>query len=489
MAMVIPPVDHDCVLKDVVAAQADEIAKLKHDMEQLKKALIGPKTERSKMPRVDVGKKSTPEQRLAKRRANAAAKQKLQTVRTELKVPEAAKTCPDCGLVDAMKPVGTGRETTVFEFVPATWIRHVYVQEVLRCDCRNYVVTAPGAPKVIARGRYSASFLAHLAVAKCADSIPIYRLEKDYQRQGIPIARSTMNALLHTASELTRPIWLRILDNIKVRAVVQADETRLRMQKDETTKKPKNGFVWTFVAEDDDGGVDVAYVYAADRSGDTPKRVLGDTKGFLLVDEYSGYNKIAKSANRKRAGCHAHLRRYFHDALKTAPIAQEAIDLILELYRVEYDAQERGFTKQPAHLVLRRTKSTPIRAKLKAWLDDQKPKHRPKSPIGIAIRYALNHWDDFGRFLDDARISIDNNASERSLRRVALGRKNFLFVGDVDAGTNIAGLYTLIATCEARGINPFEYLADVISRVDEDLPDKELDVLLPGAWVAARAAA
>ena len=491
MAMVIPTVDHDCVLKDVVAAQANEIEKLKHDMEQLKKALIGPKSERSKMPRVDAGKKASPEQRLEKRRANAAAKQKLQTVRTELKVPDSAKTCPDCGAVDEMKPVGKGRETTVFEFIPARWIRHVYVQEVLRCECRNYVVTAPGAPKVIARGRYSASFLAHLAVAKCADSIPIYRLEKDYQRQGIPIARSTMNALLHTEAEILKPIWVRVLDNIRFRAIVQADETRLRMLKDKPGKegKPKNGFVWTFVAEDDDGGLDVAYVYAADRSGDTPKRILGDTKGYLLVDEYSGYNRIAKTATRQRAGCHAHLRRYFHDALKTAPVAQQAIDMILELYRVEYEAQERGFLKTPAHLKLRRAKSTPIRAKLKAWLDRQRPKHRPSSAIGKAIRYALNHWDDFGRFLDDPRISLDNNASERSLRRVALGRKNYLFVGDVDAGTNIAGLYTLVATCEARGINPFEYLADVIPRVSDDLPDKELDALLPGPWAAARAAA
>jgi transposase len=485
MAMVVPPVDHDCVLKDVVVAQANEIARLKHDVDQLKKALIGPKTERSKMPRVDAGKRRTPEERLAKRRANAAAKQKLETVRTPLKVPPEAKTCPDCGLVDAMKPVGTGRETTVFEFIPARWIRHIYVQEVLRCDCRNYVVTAPGAPKVIARGRYSASFLAHLAVAKCADSIPIYRIEKDYQRQGIPIARSTMTSLLHTASEITKPIWVRVLDNIKVRAIVQADETRLRMQKDKPGKdgKPKNGFVWTFVAEDDHGGTDVAYVYAADRSGDTPKRVLGDTKGWLLVDEYSGYNHVAKAARRKRAGCHAHLRRYFHDALKTAPIAQEAIDLILELYLVEYEAEQRGFLKTAAHLKLRQAKSTPIRTQLKKWLDKQKPRHRPTSPIGKAIKYALNHWEDFGRFLDDARINLDNNASERSLRRVALGRKNFLFVGDVDAGTNIAGLYTLVATCEARGINPFAYLADVIPRVEKDMPDAELEALLPANWV------
>lgn len=486
--MVVPPVDHDCVLKDVVVTQANRIAQLEQDVAQLKKALIGPKTERSKMPRVDVGRKATPEQRLATRRANAAAKQKLETVRTELKVAAEAKTCPDCGAIDEMKPVGGGRETTVFEFIPATWIRHIYVQEVLRCECRNYVVTAPGAPKVIARGHYSASFLAHLAVAKCADSIPIYRLEKDYQRQGIPIARSTMNSLLHTASEITKPLWIRVLNNIKVRAVVQADETRLRMQKDENGK-PKNGFVWTFVAEDDDGGTDVAYVYAGDRSGETPKRVLGDTKGWLLADAYSGYNHVANAAKRRRAGCHAHLRRYFHDALKTAAIAQEAIDLVLELYRVEYEARECGILKTAAHLKLRKAKSAPIRVELKSWLDAQKPKHRPTSAIGKAIKYALNHWDDFGRFLEDPRIRLDNNASESALRRVALGRKNYLFVGDVDAGSNIAGLYTLVATCEARGINPFAYLADVIPRVHEDLPDKELAALMPGAWAAARAAA
>jgi len=139
--------------------------------------------------------------------------------------------------------------------------------------------------------------------------VPLYRLEKDFARRGFRIARSTMNDLLHRTSELTQLLWQRLLDQIRTRPVVGADETRLLMQND-GTGKPKNGFVWTFVAADDNGDQDVAYVFA-DRSGETPKRLLGGTKGTLIVDGYSGYNVVAEVSRRKRAACHAHLRRYF----------------------------------------------------------------------------------------------------------------------------------------------------------------------------------
>jgi transposase len=479
----VPPVDHECALLGVVAALSDKVEKLQHELAQLKKAHIGPKSERSKMPRVPTNP-STPDQRLARRRAQAADRAQTETVRTEHKVPVEERTCPSCGN-DKLKPIGNGRTTAVYEFVPARFIRHEHVQEVLRCGCGDYVVTAPGAPKVIEKGRYGASLLAHLAVAKCADHLPLYRLEKDFARRGFPLARSTMNDLLHRTSELTQPLWKRLVEQIRLREIVGADETRLLMQND-GTGKPKNGFVWTFVAPDEHGEQDVAYVFAADRSGETPKKLLGGTKGTLIVDAYSGYNIVAEVSRRKRAACHAHLRRYFHDALPTAPIAQEAIDLILGIYRVEHDAKAQEISGTKAHLRLRRRRAGPIRDQLHAWLLKQKPRHPPKSPIATAIRYALNQWRELGRFLDDARVPLDNNASERSLRRVALGRKNYLFVGDVDAGMSIAGLYTLVATCEARGINPFAYLADVIPRV-QDHPKRRLDELLPGPWARARA--
>jgi transposase len=249
--------------------------------------------------------------------------------------------------------------------------------------------------------------------------------------------------------------------------------------------KPKTGFQWTFVAHDERGDTDVAFVFAADRSGQTPRQVLGGTSGTLLVDAYSGYNAVSEVSSRERAGCHAHLRRYFYEALPTAPAAQEALDLILDLYRVEHTAKEQRIVGMPAHLALRKERAGPVRDRLKAWLDAQHGKEPPKSPLAIAIRYARSNWTELGRFLDDARIPLDNNPAERALRRVALGRKNFLFVGDIEAGKNIAGLYSLVATCEARGINPLEYLTDVLTRVAEH-PHARIDELLPDAWAAAR---
>jgi transposase len=464
-----------------VTELADRLAKLEHENAQLKKTLFGTRSERSKLPRVKTGAPPTPEQAKATRRARAEAKDKTPTLRVEHKVPEPLRRCTACGRTN-LAAMGSGKSTFVWEFVPAKFVRLEHVQEVLRCRCGGCVVTAPGAPKVVEKGKYGASFLAHIAVAKCADHLPIYRLEKELARKGVPVARSTMNELLHRSSALLAPVWTRLLDVIRARDIVLADETRLRILKD-TTGKPKTGFVWTFGAADANGGFDVAYHFADSRSGATPKALLEGTKGVLLVDGYSGYNDIEKVSSRRRAACFAHVRRYFFDSLKTASVAQEALDLITELYRVEHDAREQRLS-ETSHLEFRKQRAGPIRERLKAWLDAQRSRHPPKSPLGVAIRYTLGQWSELGVFLDDARVPLDNNASERSLRRIALGRKNYLFVGDVASGKSLAGLYSLVATCESRGINPFDYLADVLARV-QDHPANAIDGLLPGAWAAA----
>jgi transposase len=317
--MVVPPVDHDCVLKDLVEDLANRLAKLEHENAQLKKAVLGSRSEKSKMPRIKTGDPATPEDRQKTRRERAAAKAQAPTVRVDHRVPDAERRCIVCGNAK-LDPLGDGKSTTVWEFVPARFVRVEHVQEVLRCRCNGFVVTAPGAPKVVEKGQYGASFLAHLAVSKCADHTPICRLEKAFARQGIPVARSTMNELLHRASAMLTPVWTRLLDVVRVRHVVQADETRLRIVRDKAGKT-KNGFVWTFGARDDEGELDVAYVFAEDRSGSTPKTLLEGTTGVLLVDGYSGYNVVDEVSTRRRAACHAHLRRYFHEALPTAPVA------------------------------------------------------------------------------------------------------------------------------------------------------------------------
>ncbi|MFO0665083.1 MAG: IS66 family transposase [Polyangiaceae bacterium] len=477
-----PPADHECSLQPFLLHLMERMSKLEQENELLKKTLYGRRSERGKMPRVKTGEPPTPEEVQATRKERAEAKAQTPTVRVEHKVPDALRKCTACGRTD-LAPMGAGKSTFVWEFVPAKFVRLEHVQEVLRCPCGGCVVTAPGTPKVVEKGKYGASFLAHIAVAKCADHLPIYRLEKELARKGAPVARSTMNELLHRTSALLAPVWTRLLDVIRTRDIVLADETRLRILKD-ASGKPKTGFVWTFGAADAQGGFDVAYHFADSRSGATPKAVLEGTKGVLLVDGYSGYNDVENVSSRRRAACLAHARRYFFDALKTAPIAQEALDIITELYRVEHDAKAQRLSTD-SHLEFRKLRAGPIREKFKVWLDEQQPRHPPKSPLGGAIRYTLGQWQELGVFLDDARVPLDNNASERSLRRIALGRKNYLFVGDVESGKSLAGLYSLVATCESRGINPFDYLADVLTRV-QDHPMKAIDELLPAAWAAAR---
>lgn len=202
-SMVLPPVDHECSLTEFVTKLADRLEKMEHENAQLKKALFGKRSERGKLPRVKTAEPATPEQKKATRRARAEAKAQTETLRVEHKVPDELRRCTACGSTD-LKAMGPGKSTFVLEYVPARFIRHEHVQEVLRCRCGGCIVTAPGAPKVVEKGQYGASFLAHLAVAKCADHLPIYRLEKEFARNGAPVARSTMNELLRSCTARRR---------------------------------------------------------------------------------------------------------------------------------------------------------------------------------------------------------------------------------------------------------------------------------------------
>jgi transposase len=211
--------------------------------------------------------------------------------------------------------------------------------------------------------------------------------------------------------------------------------------------------------------------------------VLGGTLGAPVVDVYIGYNPVTLPGARtcRLLGSRAPQILQFFDALSTAPEAQQALDFILELYRVEHEAAQTGTVRMLAHRALRQHKSRPVLEALHAWLTTQQPLHPPKGPLGQAISYALNHWQALGRFVHDEQLPLDNNRSEGALRGVALGRKNFLFVGHQAAGENLAGLYALVATCEANGINPEQYLADVLLRVQTH-PNSRIDELLPHLW-------
>ena len=473
-------------LKGQHEALATDFSALKHEFEMMKRHLLGPKSE--KMPRIadELRKEEqADEAAIARRKAEAAAtrkeraharKQALTSKTTVHAVPNNQRQCPKCGS-EKLKPIGQGKESVVYEYKPAHFIAHRHVRETLACPCGEHVVTAEGPSKWVEKSQYAPSFVAHIITAKCADSNPLYRLEKELRRIGIPVARSTMTDLFHRAADQLAPLYERLLELVREAKVVRADETSKKVMAE---GKCHTGFIWTFRGRVPEPLI--TYKFAMSRSGETPRDVLGGTKGHLVVDGYTGYNDVTDVDGRTRVGCNAHSRRYFFEAQQAAPAeSRKALDFILGLYRVEHDARSTGVLGTAEHLKMRKERSAPIRAAFKTWLEEQKPNFGPKTPMGRAIKYTLNQWVHLGRFLDDVAVPLDNNESESALRRVALGRKNFLWVGNQAAGENLAGLYSLVATCEANDVNPVAYLTDVLDRVN-DHPNSRLDELLPHLW-------
>ena len=479
--------NHHCAWRVEAEALRIEVAELKAKVAALTAALeafqrrvLGPKAEKLPSPEKELKAKASDEdaeaRRLAalqRRRERAALREavKAQTVIHQLSDDQRA--CPHCG-GSADRKLGAGKQTFLYEYVPGYFVRQCHIQEKAACACGQFIATAEAPARPIEGGHYGAGFMAHIAVMKCADALPLHRLAKQYQRLGIPMSRSTLTDLFHAAAEKLAPLWRRLLQLVAQSDIVQADETSLLMQ-----KPFRRGFVWTFLSDEI-----IAYRFAPDRSGETPLAVLGGTRGTLVVDAYTGYNRVVDVDGRSRSSCLAHVRRKFFEALTSHPEpARRALDLILEIYRVEHDAKLQGIVRTDAHLQLRQTRGREAMNTFLAWLEAEQANYPPKSALGQAISYTRNRGETLTRFLDDVRIPVDNNASERALRIVALGRKNFLFVGHPGTGDNLAGLYSLIATCDLHSVDPIEYLRDVLIRVDTH-PASAIDELLPHRWRA-----
>jgi transposase len=409
----------------------------------------------------------------AKRRKNGEAKKRLPVQEIVHEVPEDEQVCPNCG-DPVFDDLGEGEVSWEYEYVPPRLVQRKHVRKKKTCRCRQCVITAPGPARVSEGVQYGPGLHAHVVVSKCADSMPLYRQEKQMRRVGLPLKRSTLGDMWSRSADLLEPLARRILDKIVQAPHVNADETPMPVM---APIKTKTGFVWTFVA-----GKNVAYEFSASRSGKTPQKILGGTNGKLTVDGYSGYNKVCTPETRTRTGCWAHARRYFFKALATAQDeARHAMDQILDLYKVEYEVAEKNMLGTAGHLALRRTRSRKITVGFRDWLDEQKPLHRPKSPIGKAITYVLKNWDALTVFLSDPKVRLDNNLAEGHLRVVAMGRKAFLFVGNEAAGKKLAVLQTLVSTCNSHGVNPQAYLTEVLIRIQIH-PQSRIDELLPDKW-------
>ena len=472
--LLVPPDDrdtkHDCAWRDFATHLQGEVEGLKARVDVLTRAFAKRSEKTGKMPKIPRPPK-TPEEAADRRTEQALLRaERMVTEEKTARVPEAEKKCHVCG-GSSFRTVGAGKTCEIFEYVPGYLKRVVLTRETVACRCGGCVLTAPAPERWAEKTRYASSFVAHLVVSKCLASTPHYRLEQAFARTGVSVARSTINDLFRRAAQKLEPLRTPLFDDIREDFLVHADETSFKM-----TKQTSKSFLWAFVGQSLTG-----YRFDLSRSGDVPVDVLGDSVGAILCDDYRGYDPLVRKGKRRRCGCIAHARRHFFDA-GDVPEAKEALSLVAGMYRVEHDAERRGIVGTAEHLELRRTYARPLFVRLLLLAREVRRMHGPKTLLGRAARYTWRNQIPLGRCLRDARIPLDNNRAENAMRLVALGRKNFLFVHSEDAGKELALLYSLVVSCTRAGVNPVEYLADVLARIDKVTGVDEIAALLPHRW-------
>jgi len=385
--------------------------------------------------------------------------------------------CPDCG--GALRQFGEDVSEQL-ERIPASFkvIRHV--RPKFACAGCESVIEAPAPARPIDRGLPGPGLLAHVLVSKYADHQPLYRQSQIYAREGVDLDRSTLAGWVGAASELLTPLVDEIKKHVLAAAKIHADDTPVPVLAP-GNGKTKTGRLWTYVRDDRPAGVSTApavwFAYSEDRKGEHPRRHLKNFKGALQADAYSGFHHLYGDGVIYEVACWAHTRRKFHDihVAHASPTTTEALARIGALYGIE--EQIRG---KPAELrcSVRQTRSKPLLDELRQWMDKTLRSLSTKSETAGAIRYALSHWRALTRYVDDGLLEIDNNSAERALRAVAIGRKNYLFMGADSGGQRAASLYSLIGTAKLNGLDPAFYLRTILATIAEH-PINRIEELLP----------
>jgi hypothetical protein len=320
-------------------------------------------------------------------------------------------------------------------------------------------------------------------VAKFKDHVPLYRQRQIYKRHRVALPRSTLGDAVAAGLTLLRPLAERIRARVLSGDLVQTDDTGLRVLDRDRPGHVKLGHLWPYVGGEE--GRFAYFAYSPTREGRWPKALLEAYRGYLQVDGYGGYDALfeGEACARVEVGCFAHARRYFVRALEVGDVrAAEPLAMIQALYRVEREAEEAKLDAA-ARRRLREERARPTLDALGAWLEATEGALPPQMPLGKAIAYTRRRLAALRRYLEDGRIEIDNSRVERLIRLVAVGRKNYLFAGSDAAAHRAAVAYSLIATCALHEIDPWAYLEDVLEKVAAGWPQREIDALLPDAWL------
>jgi len=350
------------------------------------------------------------------------------------------------------------------------------------------IVSAPKPPGPIAKGLPGPGLLAHIIVSKYFDHLPLYRQERIFERQGVVLARSTTCDWMAACAELLRPLYGLMVAGVLESLWLHTDDTPVKNLGHQPGTTDKARF-WIY--HGDRSHPYNVFDFTVNRKRDGPQTFLADFHGYLHADAFSGYDALylpqARAGHEpiKEVACNAHARRKFHDARLSDELrAHQALGYYRALYALEQSATTNHFDDDQRRR-MRQEFSVPLLAQFKAWLDEQRDQVLPKSPIAEAIGYALNNWTALIRYTEAGFLAIDNNVAEREMKRIAIGRKNWLFVGSANGGRTAAVLFSFTSTCYRVGIEPWAYLQDVLSRLPTTPPER-LAELLPDRWQAAR---
>jgi transposase len=391
------------------------------------------------------------------------------------------EACPQCGGVLADLGEDVAEQ---LEYVPGHWrvIRHRRPKKA--CTCCDCIVQAPAPSRPIDRGMPGPGLLAHILVAKFCDHLPLYRQSIIYARDGVELSRSTLADWVGQCSALVRPLVETIRQYVMSAKKIHTDDTPVPVL-EPGNGKTRTARIWTYVRDDRPSGSDDApaawFAYSPNRAGEHPQAHLRGFKGILQADAFAGYDAIYEAGTVREAGCMAHARRKFHDLFvaRKNEVNTEALRQIGELYAIE--AEIRGKPPDERWRV-RQERTRPLMDDFELWLRSTLSMVSQKADTAQAINYSLNQWQALTLFIDDGTVEIDNNAAERALRAVALGRKNFLHFGSDSGGERGAAIYTLVATAKLNGLDPEAYLRHVLSRI-ADHPVNRVSELLP--WAVA----
>lgn len=480
-------------LQEQLATSQQEVVSLRHQLDVLCQRLFGKKSERVD-PRqlqlaleqlanepgplaepLEMDSGETPVRGHARRRPTGRRPlpAHLPRRRVEIDVPDADKTCA-CG--HARTRIGDSI-TSKLEYEPASFVVIETARAKYACpQWHTGIVEAPAPPQAVEKSLAGEGLLAHVIVSKYVDHLPLHRLEGIFARERIDLSRTTLCDWVADVATALTPIAEQLRREVVAASYLQTDDTSVTVLGDQGGSF--KGRLWVYL---DPLGQQVTFDATATHERDGPAAWLADFRGKLQADAYAGYDGLYQNGQVLEIGCMAHARRRFVEAFAMDGSAALTVALIQQLYQVERAAADFA---PDARRALRQERSMPLLGQLKAERDRLAQTVLPKSPLGDAVRYLTNQWDALQRFVDDGRLSIDNNRAENQLRVVAVGRKNWLFAGSMEGACRAALLYSVVQSCKLVGVPPFAYLKDVLLRLATH-PHRHIDQLTPKGWAQA----